>query len=35
MLAKQQASSILAACENITLSEWEPSFIDTLTELTK
>lgn len=35
MLAKQQATSILTACEKITLSDWEPSFIDTLTELTK
>ncbi len=33
-VAKQQASSILTACENMTLSEWEPSFIETLTQLT-
>lgn len=34
-VAKQQALSMLVACENMTLSEWEPSFIDTLTQLTK
>lgn len=33
--AKQQALSILTACKNITLTEWEPSFIETLIQLTK
>ena len=34
-VAKQQALSILMACENMTLSEWEPSFIEALTQITR
>ncbi|MCO6538087.1 MAG: type VI secretion system protein TssA [Gilliamella sp.] len=35
IIAKQQALSILTACKNMTLTEWEPSFIETLIQLTK
>ncbi|OCG39362.1 type VI secretion system ImpA domain-containing protein [Gilliamella sp. Fer2-1] len=34
-VAKQQALSILTACKNMTLTDWEPSFIETLIQLTK
>ena len=32
-IAQQQAQSILLACQNLTLSEWEPSFFEALSDI--